>query len=135
MPINQENQEKDGRWKKGKSGNPSGRPNDAHLRKLLRDLFGEDGKELIYILIAQMYGVDINNTGIDNKINQLLPAIEKQDWRKRLLEIDKRLQTDNAKWLLDRMFGKAIQNINAEVDVKTLNVNIDLPSELSTDDF
>ena len=125
----------DGTWKKGFAPNPGGKPSDKKFKALLKELFGEDGKELLYILIAQMYGVDLQNTGLDKNIKKILPELEKKSWRQKLDMIDKRLQSDNAKWLIDRMFGKAIQNISAEIDSKVTNVTVDLPENIKPEDF
>lgn len=117
-PTITEGRDELGRFKKGYCQNPTGRPNRSKMTKMLRELFGDDGKELYYILISQIYGVDIENVGIDNKIKDLLPESKKKNWRNRV-KIDKRLASDNAKWIIEQLFGKSIQHSFNETELST----------------
>jgi len=130
---------KTGQFIPGHSGNPGGRPSDKKLRENIYNMFGEGGEDLISLLTCQMLGIPIKIDDFPNAKK----FVESRDFRKFLTNkkksrkphIDLRLMSDNIKYLIDRGWGKALTNINAEIDNKVTNVKMDLPENLSEEDF
>ena len=111
-------QESDGKFKKGVSPNPGGRPKSEGFHKLLKKIFGEDSEELVYLLLAQMSGaqIDLDKTRID----EILPNHLKKYFKKaKSSDVDKKLQSDNVKWLIERMQGKLLSEVKSENTIKT----------------
>jgi len=113
-------QDAKGRFKKGVSVNPGGRPKSSGFQKLLKKVFGEDSEELVYLLLAQMQGIDV---GIDDKrMAEIVPSHLKKYFKKSNKSknpIDKKLQSDNVKWLIERMQGKVLQENKNHTTIKT----------------
>lgn len=111
-------QEADGKFKKGVSPNPGGRPKSEGFHKLLKKIFGDDSEELVYLLLAQISGAQID---LDTKrIDEILPDHLKKYFKKaQASTVDKKLQSDNVKWLIERMQGKLLSEIKAENTIKT----------------
>lgn len=111
-------QHKDGRFRKGITPNPGGRPKSEGFHKLLKKIFGENSEELVYLLLAQMTGAQID---LDQKrINEILPEHLRKYFKKaKASDVDKKLQSDNIKWLIERMQGKLLSEIKAENTIRT----------------
>lgn len=111
-------QEADGRFKKGLTPNPGGRPKSEGFHKLLKELFGENSEELVYLLLAQMSGAQIDLD--QNRIDKILPDHLKKYFKKAKADlVDKKLQSDNVKWLIERMQGKLLSEVKSENTIKT----------------
>ena len=138
MTLNLEKRNPDGTWKKGISGNPSGKPNRSAFMKLLRETFGDDSRELIYLLSCQLYGIE-PDLGTHVVRDKLAEIVDKSDFRtkkkKYKYKKDWRLISDNVWKLIDHMQGKALTNISAELDNKVTKVTVDLPDNLNEEDF
>ncbi len=116
--IDPNHQDSLGRFKKGSNANPGGRPKSEGFHKLLKKIFGEDSEELVYLLLAQMSGAQID---LDkNRIDEILPDHLKKYFKKaKSSDVDKKLQSDNVKWLIERMQGKLLSEVKSENTIKT----------------
>jgi len=114
MAINPAIHNPDGTFKKGNQANPTGRPKRDKMITLLKELFGEDGKELIYLLISQMYGVELDPNKIDKRLIDALPKISKKRGMEHT-KVDKALMSSNAKFLWEQLFGKAMVETKTEL--------------------
>lgn len=114
-PIHQDEK---GRFKKGSNANPGGRPKSEGFHKLLKKIFGNDSEELVYILLAQISGASLD---LDPKrIEEIIPEHLRKYFNKaKAGDVDKKLQSDNVKWLIERMQGKLLSEIKAENTIRT----------------
>jgi len=105
-----------GRWKKGSSGNLSGRPKDSGVNKLIKDMFGPNLEELI-LLAAEVISYDATEA------RHRFPKWKAADKLKMV------------EYLINRVEGTPTQQIKAEVETKQVNVNIDIPDDFNIIDI
>ena len=79
MAIDPETQHDDGKWKKGNSGNPSGRPNRKEWTKRLNQTF--DDEHIINILYSKLHGMLPNPKDEKSIINLIKHPDAKKSFR------------------------------------------------------
>ena len=110
-----------GRWKKGQSGNPGGRPRGFKgLAKYIQN-HTNDGQELIDFMLKLLRGETIGTKMIDGETS--LPVVHTPSLSDRI---------GAAGWLADRGFGKPVQSVEL-ADVSADGSKLVLPDIDSMD--
>ena len=155
MPENTTNNSKDviidpvtKQWQKGTpSPNPGGRPSRKKFTELLNKTFTDEN--IIFMLFAKSHGIDTNFSDAKNILKLIEdPCVNKRfrkyinkikagkkDVRSKWNRLGENDQVSLMKWIAEQKIGRAVQQINAEIDNKVTQVTVALPDNIDEKDF